>query len=543
VRPVDDIARLGALARRLQRDERGQALPIVLVLVLVLFLLGSALAMHTSLALRTTAANEGEANDLYAADAGVELGIWWNRQGLAGNPPAITLNGNSVATTVSTVAGGGGGSGPGWLQWGYNGRSWAVSGGPGPAAYAARWITFPTVPQGATLASPTVASDGFVYVGASDGLRAYRPDGQLAWSFLSASQSPVLGAFIGSPAITTIGTQRAIVVATDGAAASASTVFGLLENAAQTGVSVRWSYTLGSGAGIGFVGGAKLNASGTRAFVGARNGTLYAFDTTATGGVSPLWSAAAGGSVTVPPVLNATETRVYSATATGILRAFDTTSGAQAWTRTVAAGAVLSAPVFRDTGSRQHLYVATGTNRTVRAIRDNGPTSVQDWSVALPADAFSAPVLRSVGAQNFLYVAADDGSVRKIEDLNTSGPVRWTHAATASRIRSSLGMESGGLLYVGDDGGRIIAITDGGTSASTAWSQALGLGAVASELVVGTDRDLYAVAGSGRLVAVGCTPPAAMVTVTATAGAATAATTYCDSGSAAPILLTWAVTR
>jgi hypothetical protein len=89
------------VAARLHRDEAGQSLPIVLALVTFLFLVGGALALHASTALRATVANEDQADDLHAADAGAELGIWWHRAGNAGSPPAITINGRTVTTTVS----------------------------------------------------------------------------------------------------------------------------------------------------------------------------------------------------------------------------------------------------------------------------------------------------------------------------------------------------------------------------------------------------------------------------------------------------------
>ena len=62
--------------------------------------MGSALAAHASVALRTTVANEEQAGDLHAADAGAELGMWWQRNGKAGNPPNITVNGLTVNSTV-----------------------------------------------------------------------------------------------------------------------------------------------------------------------------------------------------------------------------------------------------------------------------------------------------------------------------------------------------------------------------------------------------------------------------------------------------------
>jgi Tfp pilus assembly protein PilX len=96
---------------RLHRDERGQSLVIVLSLITIMFLLGSSLAVHASVALRSTQTSEAQADDFYAADAATELGIWWQRNGKAGNPPAQTINGVTTSTTIST-AGGGGGSCP-----------------------------------------------------------------------------------------------------------------------------------------------------------------------------------------------------------------------------------------------------------------------------------------------------------------------------------------------------------------------------------------------------------------------------------------------
>jgi Tfp pilus assembly protein PilX len=96
---------------RLHRDQRGQSLVIVLSLITILFLLGSSLAVHASVALRSTRTSAGQGNDFYAADAATELGIWWQRNGKAGNPPAQTINGITTSTTI-TSAGGGGGSCP-----------------------------------------------------------------------------------------------------------------------------------------------------------------------------------------------------------------------------------------------------------------------------------------------------------------------------------------------------------------------------------------------------------------------------------------------
>lgn len=93
------------LARSIHADERGQSLVIVLGLITFLFLMGSAMAAHVSVALRSTAAGDAQADAFHAADAGAELGIWWQRNGRAGDPPAITVNGTTVTTTITTAGG------------------------------------------------------------------------------------------------------------------------------------------------------------------------------------------------------------------------------------------------------------------------------------------------------------------------------------------------------------------------------------------------------------------------------------------------------
>ena len=90
---------------RLHRDERGQSLAIILGLITVLFLMGTALAAHISVAIKTTVANEEQAGDLHAADAGAELGMWWQRNGNPGSPPLQTaanqINGLDADVRVS----------------------------------------------------------------------------------------------------------------------------------------------------------------------------------------------------------------------------------------------------------------------------------------------------------------------------------------------------------------------------------------------------------------------------------------------------------
>jgi Tfp pilus assembly protein PilX len=128
---------------RVPRDQRGQSLVIVLSLITLFFLLGSALAVHASVALRATRASEGQGDDFYAADAATELGIWWQRNGRAGNPPAQTINGITTSTTITTQAGAGGscpaGNTPIWMSGFESGviPSAVISGGQAPQGSAA----------------------------------------------------------------------------------------------------------------------------------------------------------------------------------------------------------------------------------------------------------------------------------------------------------------------------------------------------------------------------------------------------------------------
>src|SRR5438552_4361323 len=101
-------ALVGRTVRHIHRNEVGQSLVIVLSLITLLFLLGSSLAVHASVALRTTRTSAGQGDEFYAADAATELGVWWQRNGKAGNPPVQTINGITTSTTITSTPGAGG---------------------------------------------------------------------------------------------------------------------------------------------------------------------------------------------------------------------------------------------------------------------------------------------------------------------------------------------------------------------------------------------------------------------------------------------------
>ncbi len=175
---------------RLHRDERGQSLVIVLSLITLLFLLGSAIAVHTSVALRATRTSAGQGNDFYAADAATELGIWWQRNGSAGNPPAQTINGITTSTTI-TAAGGGPGACPAavsvaWMSGFENGTVIQSNGANNNLAGG-----FASVNQGGALGIvDTVASPART---GSRALRVAPNAGQSNYAYLEAPNGVTLG--------------------------------------------------------------------------------------------------------------------------------------------------------------------------------------------------------------------------------------------------------------------------------------------------------------------------------------------------------------
>jgi hypothetical protein len=523
-------------------DESGQALPVVLVLITVIFLLGTSLAGKVSVALRATSGNVAGASSVYAADGAAELAIWWQRQGRPGNPPSITLNGVTASAMISVA--GGTPSGSGWPQIAFDANSSASSGQAGPATYSQRFSAPNLGPQATAFSSPVVGRDGYLYVGSSGsspGLYAYRPDGTLAYSWSTGDTAIQVS---GTPALlTTSGGARMIVVATNATtSATASTIYGLTENSGQTAVSVTWSYSVGTGAGRGFLAGVKLNSSGSRAYVGAQNGIVYAFDTGATGTVIPLWTTTLGAwtSVATPVVLNGNGSRLYAVTTGNDLYALSTTSGAQQWSVAIHGGQVtLTTPVFRSVNGRDHIYLVTGGDRQLRTYADLGSSPTVDWTISFnkggsgsSSYAYGPPAL---GASGQLYVGLDNGEIWKIEDQGTTvcspescpSGSEWVLSLSGS-LRAGPARGNDGALYFGNTAGSLYRVLDNGSNGSSSWSQALGLGAIAagSDLAIGNDTDLYGFTSSGRLFAVGPAFTSGSCTITASAGGSSITTGY-----------------
>jgi len=100
--------------KRLIRDEKGQALIIALVLLLISGLIVAPLLSYMNTGLTTGGVYERKADELYAADAGVEDAVWKIQHpdqadvpSSCGDPtrsyPPITVNGKSVAVTITWV--------------------------------------------------------------------------------------------------------------------------------------------------------------------------------------------------------------------------------------------------------------------------------------------------------------------------------------------------------------------------------------------------------------------------------------------------------
>jgi len=89
------------IVNKLIGQEKGQALIIVLVLMLLGGLIITPMLGYMGTGLKAGQVYENKTHELYAADAGVEYAIWQLKHGgLEATPPEFTLNGKTVNVTI-----------------------------------------------------------------------------------------------------------------------------------------------------------------------------------------------------------------------------------------------------------------------------------------------------------------------------------------------------------------------------------------------------------------------------------------------------------
>jgi hypothetical protein len=495
------------LLARIHRDQRGQSLVVVLALITFIFLMGSALALHASVALRTTAANEAQAGDLHGADLGAELGIWWQRNGLAGDPPATSANGLSVTTTVSVAGGGCATQTPVRLTGFEHGAASTAGGGLFTAINGA----------GVTIDAALARSGGY-------SLRVADAAGSAHNGSVSVGSAvAVIRFYVRLAALPAADVAELAVVD-----AAAGTDLRLGYRSASQALSLRF-------------GGAAANVSTTPITAG----TWQRLDIRFTANTNPRtadWR-----------VDGAAQTAVSTGGAATTVSAivFGSTVAADAYTANyddlLVSGTAAEFPV--GDGSVAALRPdGMGTSNNLGSFRHEDGSAI-DASTYLrldddPLSGTAEYVRQQFGtAADYIELTFQDSALTCISGV--SGILSY-HSAGAGANDGKTSVFSGAterVIYAGDMSETVLfyrsaILAPPGTSWTTATVNGL-LGRLGYS--ADTSPNPY---WDGLLleVATGSTAPGT-VTVTATAGGSTVTTTYTDVGAAVPTLLTWSTTR
>ncbi len=322
--------------------------------------------------------------------------------------PALSPDGNTIYVGVIRGAGGG--------------RIIAAS-----RDGAVRWVRDRTAFVDAT---PAVAADGTIYLGAGDGqLYALNPaDGATRWAY------PV-GAYISSsPAIGADGT--IYFGAADGRLHALSPA-GLL----------RWSFptggTIDSSPAIG--------ADGT-IYVGSDDRNVYAIAPDGT----ERWRFATGGRIFSSPAIGADGT-LYVGSGDQRLYAL-AANGARRW-EYFTNGDIQASPVVGADGT---IYFASDVN--FYALRPGDTDDRLRWRTSINATSASTGAVRADGAVIF---GADDGIVRALD--GATGAERWrfdTRGGVGDYIESSPLIAPDGAIYVGSLDGHLYKLNGNGSALS-----------------------------------------------------------------------------
>lgn len=494
--------------RRIHGDERGQSLAIVLTLITFLFLVGSAMAAHASVALRTTAANEEQAGDLHAADAGAELGMWWQRNGKAGNPPSITVNGLPVTTTVG------------------------VSGGtPCPTRTPIRLTGFEAGVVSTAGAGLFTAVTG---AGPAADASVARNGG---WSLRVTDPA-------GSSHSATIASAGAVIVARFYlrlAALPAASVTELVTLDAAAGADLRLGFAAGATPRLtlGFVGGAVTPASTTISAA-----TWIRIDLRFTANTNPRTADWQVDGVAQTPISFAVAASTVSAVR------FGSTVGADVYTVNfddvmttattgdypIGDGAVLP---LRPDGVGTHSVPGSFRHEDGSAIDATTHLRLDDNPLTSSADYVRQEV---AGAASYVELTFGDTSATCV--VGVSGVVAY-HAGSSSANNGKSSIFDGAterILYTGDMSEVGLFYRSAIVARAGGWTAA-GTNALRARIGYSTDVSPLPYWDALLLeVATGLSTPAT-VTVTASAGSSMVTATYLDAGSAAPVIQAWTASR
>ena len=323
----------------------------------------------------------------------------------------------------------------------------------GPQTNDTKW-NYPT--KGSIESSPTIGSDGTVYIGSDDdNLYATNPNGTKKWSYKT-------GASIKStPAIGSDGT---IYVGSDDDYLYAMNPTGTMKWRYKTGDSVQSSPAIGTDGTIYF------GSNDTNLYALNPNGTLK-------------WKFATGDIIYSSPAI-ASDGTIYFGSGDMNLYALNP-NGSEKWKYTTSYPVFSSPAIGSDGtiyfGSLDNYIYALNPNGTLKwrvttvwfiysspAIGSDGtiyfgswdkhlyaynPDGTKKWSYLAGAVIYSSPV---IGSDGTIYFGDFD---KKLYALNPNGSLKWTYT-TNGYIPSSPAIGSDGTLYFGDEDGKLYAIKD-----------------------------------------------------------------------------------
>ena len=323
----------------------------------------------------------------------------------------------------------------------------------GPQTNSTKW-NYST--KGPIESSPTIGSDGTVYIGSDDYyLYAINPNGTKKWSYKtgnSIKSTPAIGSdgtvYIGSDdyylyAINPNGTmkwryktgdsvQSSPAIGTDGTiyfGSNDTNLYALNPNG-----TLKWKF----GTGDMIYSSPAIGSDGTIYF-GSGDMKFYALNPNG----SEKWNYTTSYPVFSSPAI-APDGTIYFGSLDNYIYALNPT-GTLKW-RVTTVWFVYSSPAIGSDGT---IYFGSW-DKYLYAFNPNG---TKKWAYKAGAVIYSSPV---IGSDGNIYFGAFD---KKLYALNSDGILIWTYT-TNGYIPSSPAIGSDGTLYFGDEDGQLYAIKD-----------------------------------------------------------------------------------
>lgn len=302
-------------------------------------------------------------------------------------------------------------------------------------------------------ASPTIGSNGTIYIGSVDGtFNALNPEGHLLWSYAAS------GSIFSSAAVSSAG--HIYVGCDDG-------TFLAFHPSGRVLWSDRREHPFDSSPVIGDDGTVYVGADGLHAYT-PRGGRR--------------WRARTGGHVFAPPVVHPRQLVVFGTQSGDILAFHDT--GRTAF-RTHLEGSVLGGVTVLETGA----MIGVTTAGDVVALDRDG---TQRWRIQLQDTAVrSTP---AVGLDGNIYIGADNGRLYALDSEN--GQERWQFQ-TGGPLRASPIVDTSGRIYIGSQDHHVYSLDADG---SIQWQLRLG-GEIDSTGTIGPDGTYYTGSDDGNVYA------------------------------------------